>query len=331
MNVLREYINGDYKVSLYEDGTKIRTKLNDKNAVVLPDSIDLKITNWCDAGCAYCHEQSTKFGNHGDLQTIKNIITQMIAGSELAIGGGHPLSHPNIEEILEHAKKCGVICNMTINSKHLFPDETSNTTVLDQIIDFQNKKLLYGVGISVSHDFPWIFEYHYKINTFIPTAQSERLKEIKNVVWHIICGVMSVETLSSYLNDKVSKQNILRAGGNNLLLLGYKQHGFGKKYYKTKSVEQSLKKWNYFLGQIFKSANVSFDNLAIKQLDIQKRMTQDQWDKFYMGKDGEFTMYIDAVEKQYCVSSTEDYIYRRNMDNKILVEMFADIRKSQGF
>ena len=33
-------------------------------------------------------------------------------------------------------------------------------------------------------------------------------------------------------------------------------------------------------------------------------MSQEQWDEFYMGDDGDMTMYIDLVQKQFGVSST---------------------------
>ena len=41
---------------------------------------------------------------------------------------------------------------------------------------------------------------------------------------------------------------------------------------------------------------VSFDNLAITQLDVKRLMSQEEWDEFYMGDDGTMTFYIDMVE-----------------------------------
>ena len=41
---------------------------------------------------------------------------------------------------------------------------------------------------------------------------------------------------------------------------------------------------------------VSFDNLAIKQLHVQERLPEEQWEEFYMGDDGNYTFYIDMVD-----------------------------------
>ena len=49
---------------------------------------------------------------------------------------------------------------------------------------------------------------------------------------------------------------------------------------------------------------VAFDNLAVRQLDLRKNLPGEDYDKLYMGDDGEFTMYIDMVEKKYGKSSS---------------------------
>jgi hypothetical protein len=64
------YKNGNTFVEIYADGTKIRTTADEENPQPeLPESIDLKITDYCDAGCAWCHENSTIHGNsHVDFE-----------------------------------------------------------------------------------------------------------------------------------------------------------------------------------------------------------------------------------------------------------------------
>ena len=49
---------------------------------------------------------------------------------------------------------------------------------------------------------------------------------------------------------------------------------------------------------------VSFDNLAIDQLKLRRIFSNKDWNEFYMGDDGQFTMYIDLVEEKYALSST---------------------------
>jgi hypothetical protein len=52
---LASYRNGGFEVSVLSDGTKIRETLDAALPPVLPEQMDLKITDWCDAGCAWCH------------------------------------------------------------------------------------------------------------------------------------------------------------------------------------------------------------------------------------------------------------------------------------
>lgn len=59
MEILNQYINGNTLVTIYNDGTKIR-EYNKDPQPEFPESIDLKITDYCDMGCPYCHESSTK-------------------------------------------------------------------------------------------------------------------------------------------------------------------------------------------------------------------------------------------------------------------------------
>ena len=47
--MLHTYKNGDTQVTIYADGTKERDITHGTNAE-FPESMDVKITNWCDAG-----------------------------------------------------------------------------------------------------------------------------------------------------------------------------------------------------------------------------------------------------------------------------------------
>ena len=102
------YVNGDYKIEIQDDGTLIRTvDSNIKNPKVdYPCSIDVKITNHCDQAdiCTYCHERSNKSGKHGDLDLGLKLFASLPSGTEIAIGGGNPLDHPNLVNFLWHLK-----------------------------------------------------------------------------------------------------------------------------------------------------------------------------------------------------------------------------------
>ena len=51
---------------------------------------------------------------------------------------------------------------------------------------------------------------------------------------------------------------------------------------------------------------MSFDCLAVEQLDIQSQVDEETWKSNYMGDDGKFTMYVDLVNCMFAKSSTED-------------------------
>ena len=97
--LLQKYENGNYTVFLYTDGTKEKITQEECFKAEFPDSIDLKISNYCDANCPMCHENSGTHGLHADLNA--SFLSSLPAGIELAIGGGNPLSHPDLIPFLK--------------------------------------------------------------------------------------------------------------------------------------------------------------------------------------------------------------------------------------
>ena len=115
--LLKEYRNGNYKVRIFSDGTKVRFSKDDEFCPKFPESIDLKITNQCDLRCPMCHEKSTPMGKEGDLN--HPFLDTLVPGTELAIGGGNPLEHRDLIPFLQKMKRKGIICNITVNQVHL--------------------------------------------------------------------------------------------------------------------------------------------------------------------------------------------------------------------
>ena len=105
--ILGEYDNGNYHVTIYEDGTKVRETF-DENATEFiaeyPECMDVKITNRCGKNCSFCHENSTPDGEHGEILTAKFWNT-LKPYTEIAIGGGNPLEHPDLVTFLIKLKK----------------------------------------------------------------------------------------------------------------------------------------------------------------------------------------------------------------------------------
>lgn len=292
-SVLHSYGNGNTRVEIHQNGTKIRTWFGTPTPRH-PESIDVKITNWCDLGCAYCHESSTTRGKHGDLNKLLDILSELPPGVELAIGGGNPLAHPDIEMFLNSAKVRGWIINLTVNQGHL-------NRYMNQLVKWSNCELIKGLGISVTSNNWKIIKPIFNCNP--------------NVVFHVIAGV----------NDSSIIETLIEEFGKNvkILILGYKDWGFGIQY-RDKNIDTSIEKWYQQLPKYFKKCTLCFDNLAIEQLNVQRLFTEDGWNKFYMGDDFTFTMYIDAVEGTY--SPTSRNPIRQTWNENSLLNWFSNNR-----
>ena len=291
--ILAHYVNGNYQVCLFDDGTKVRYCDDDSFCATFPESIDVKITNYCDVGCPMCHEDSSTDGMHGDLS--HPFFGTLVAGTELALGGGNPLAHPQLEGFLLRMKAQGVVCNLTVNQRHFMQQRT----FLDRLC---RSKLVHGVGISVLNE--------SNLDSIINFANA-----YPHCVIHLIAGVASSNLWAKLANK-----------GLKVLVLGYKNFGRGKAYY-SNQVGQNLHELQSNITTVAKHfASVSFDNLAIEQLDLANQLDANFFDKHYMGDDGDFTMYIDLVKQQFAISSTTNLRHNLNGD---INQMFAVVKSDK--
>lgn len=288
MKLLGSYKNGNYYVSIFDDGTKIRKNNLDYFEPDTIESADVKITNKCDRNCKFCHENSSMFGKHADILS-PSFLDKLHPYCELAIGGGNPLSHPDLDTFLLKCRERKHIPNMTVNQVHFEKD-------FDKIYNIVQKRLIFGLGISLVRVTP----------EFI-----QKVKKIPTAVIHVINGIVTEEEL------KQLKDNNLK-----VLILGYKEVRRGKKLYEKtpNSIEQKKEMLKQLLPTIIKEGwfnVVSFDNLSLKQLDVKSLMSEEEWNKMYMGDDGldgqqtSATFFVDMVERKFaknsCASEKERY------------------------
>lgn len=282
MKLIGKYINGNYKVAIFNDGTKIRHTDDNYWNARFPENIDLKITNMCDMRCPYCHENSTINGKHGDIMNMAFVNTLM-PFTEIALGGGNIFTHPDLIPFLKKLKALNIFANITVNQYHFM----ANLELINKLIE---EDLIKGLGVSLMN------------------ATDEFITEIskfENAVIHIINGVEMVSNLQK-LYDKNLK----------VLILGYKEFRRGKDYYSSvvELRKDMLKEELPNLVNHFQV--VSFDNLALEQLDV-KTLLGEKWEQFYMGDDGQFTMYIDAVTETFARSSIMPVADRLPLTNNI--------------
>lgn len=292
MKIIGRYKNGNYMVTLLSDGTKIRENDLDFFEPAFAENCDVKITDKCDGGCAFCYEGCTPNGKHGDILNPKFLDT-LHPYTELAING-NDLSHPDLPVFLQKMKDKSIIVNMTVNQVH-FERHYSFIRVLVEM------GAIHGLGISLRE----------------PTEEFiNKVKQFPNAVIHTINGVLSAK------DYEMLKDNNLK-----VLILGYKHLRRGVDYYNNNEdiVEKNMH-WLYDnLEEMLNHFNVvSFDNLAIEQLEVKRLLSEEKWETFYMGDDGNYTFYIDMVEGVFARNSLsmERWPIMDNID-----DMFKKVRE----
>lgn len=281
------YINGNYHVTLYPDGTKIYRALRKGEEFVskFPDSIDLKITNKCSIGCPFCHESSISSGKSFNLERTKQILGSLPkVGIELAIGGGDVLEDSVI-------KDCSELCSWAIH-EGFFPRLTINAKSIDTdkkrelILEYFEE--VNSIGISIDH---------YD-ESFIEILEKEAATYFKTKVYHIIAGLFPPSDLEKLIGH-----------GSSVLVLGYKNWGRAKGISSKYDIDDWGKELKRILYKGFShtSGLVAFDNLAIEQLGIRDCMSESSWKRFFMGNEFSHTMYVDAVSEIFAPTSRDSF------------------------
>ena len=293
MELLGIYKNGNFNTKIFSDGTKVRETEDDEFKAAFAENMDIKISNYCDMGCKFCHEGSTRNGKLGDILNEKFIDT-LHPYQEVALGGGDATSHPDLIPFLQKLKDKKVIVNMTVNQKHF----EQKQDLIKRLID---EKLIYGIGVSLVNP----------TNEFISLV-----KQYSNAVIHVINGVLKLSDVKALADNNLK-----------MLILGYKHLRRGNEWY-NEDHENIVAKQMWLKENLADIINhfkvVSFDNLAIEQLNVQRLMSKEEWDEFYMGDDGTMTYYIDMVERKFARSSTADFDKRYDLMDSV-DDMFQKI------
>lgn len=279
------YPNGTYNVTIKEDGTKIRESITDEFIPRRVETIDINISNKCYNNCEYCYIDATPEGEHADL--FNPIFDTIPPYTEIAINYS---KHPQLPVFLRRMKDRKVIVNMTANIEDVLYS--------NQFEYWQENKLIYGLGISVGIHWSSL----YRLNRSI---------SLKNTIFHTIVGINKLKDFEELKGKKV-------------LILGYKSKGRGRHRILTKEeinetrkiVKKAIKE-NWF-------EILSFDNLALEQLDIKSIVSEEIWNKYYMGEDGIYSFYLDMVKETYAISSLSDDV--KKIYNMSIMNIFNKLK-----
>jgi len=180
-------------------------------------------------------------------------------------------------------------CDWIINltiNSKLFSDENQ----LNKIQSWIDNGNLKGIGISTN-------EY---IN--IPLVTN-------NIVFHTIAGITPTQEIIKMLNDN-----------KKVLILGFKQLG------RAEDIKIDLANWDIDSILNTKKGLLSFDNLAIDQLDLKNKVSNEIWKTHYMGEEGTTSFYIDLVTNTFSKSSIDSNT-KIDATDLTTKEMFKIIRR----
>lgn len=283
LNFPISYTNGNATIKIYNDGTReIEYPDNEELKLEFPLNIDIRLASKCSFGfnpktntavCDFCHESATTDGVEGDLDGLYEKLKDLPSGVELAIGINGDIS-TNILRLLYQLHNHGFIINVTVNQGHLKAVRLPLILLLDIGI-------IQGLGISFRKQF----------NDFSVIVENEQINLLnyKNTVVHVIAGIDNFEDV----------KNLSEMGVKKLLVLGEKDFGFNSNRVDLKS--KSHREWFINIRKLFNLFEVvSFDNLALEQLNIKRFLADADWKTMYQG---EHSMYINAVTNEFSPSS----------------------------
>lgn len=268
------YKNGNYTVMLnLNDGGKMRFNDLDNLTPDHAESIDITISKYCEMGCQFCYAGCSKNGEHADIMS-PSFIDNLPPYTELALNGNEPL-HPDLVPFLEKCKKLKLVPSITVN-------QTTFMKNIDLLKKLSDDRLIYGLGVSLTN----------ANDSFIKAVQ-----KFPNAVIHVVNGIINTGQLY-----------VLSNKGLKILILGYKTVGRGIEYYGHNALMVEAEKSSLYndLENIINENwfdVVSFDNLALEQLEVKRLMSEDEYQRFYCGDDGQYTFYADMVDKKFYKNS----------------------------
>lgn len=256
-----------------KDGTKIRLALGPYTKASAPELVDIKITDWCDVGCAFCYQSSTLGGRHATMENMAVVVDRLAKAKvfEVALGGGETTGHPQFVRILEMFREHGVIPNFTTKKpaavRRLWPE--------------------------IGH---LIGGFAYSAETAEQVGMAARVLKghvpDDKVALHYVMG----------LGSRTHFERYLRAAhevGYRVTLLGYKTVGRGKEV-----IPHPYGWWIESVDGLIRDGecpSLSIDTPLAHEYDGLMPVEQ----HMYHCEEGKFSMYVDAVAMTMGASSFE--------------------------
>lgn len=233
-----------------------------------PETVDVSITDYCAMGCSYCYMDSTANKKHA----LTNLVAQVIRSFDLppyqvAIGGGEPVSHPDLPEILEHARELGTVPNYT----------TAGNIIRPEVIEATNR-VCGGVAMTYHawRGVEWFKERYKRLRELLTVRLNVHLIADKDVAYNL--------AMLTVLQKEVGRMNVV-------LLAYYPDAGRG-----TLSGIMPKKVYNETLPSAVKAAIDSKMTLAFSEGLLPYFLSRPELGvetKFAARSEGLFSAYVD--------------------------------------
>jgi hypothetical protein len=280
-----------------DSGLKIRMSFDtfektEASKAMSPELIDIKITDHCEHNCAFCYQNSKQNGNHCSKDTISHIAKACLNMKvfEVALGGGDPITHPDILYIVKIFREQNVIPNLSTKSVAWLANESFRNEIFENCgaVAFSISTLKEASDV----------ESEFKKYPIAKSKWGYREK----FVFHYVMGSSDVKELESILNF-CSDKDI------NIVLLGYKTNGRGGTF-----KPYSYSNWISIINKLYKSGQcptIAIDTKLAKEYESSLNKITNNI--MVHPEDGKFSMYIDAVNglagpSSYCDKSEMKYL-----------------------
>jgi len=281
--------SGDYVLQNQRKGTIIRFSFEnnyESKKSEFPTLVDISITSFCDKGCKFCYQSSTKSGTHSDVDFVKNVLNELkLKGClEVVFGGGEPSTHPKFLEIVKHAKDLGLVVGVTTKNQN-FLSIPNSKEILENI---------NSIAFSCNNN----TEAQQAIDLFDKISDKTR-----NVSFYFqtILGLNSLDSLCDMVEFIKNDGTYFE---KNLTLLGYKDFGFGKKQ-QPHNVDGWIERIKESVEAEYDQMSVGIDSIVVKKWKDQLIESGVDY-RNLVGEEGKFSCYIDCVEKKIASSSFTD-------------------------
>lgn len=248
-----------------------------------PELVDVKITGHCTFGCEFCYQDSTPEGKHGDVGWIRRLAYALaeMRVFEVAIGGGEPTLHPEFVDILRAFRSSHVVPNFTTKNLAWLRDAEKRAEIL-----------------ALAGAFAYSVETAKDVDALAKALEAAKIDPDPD---HRGGGRATVQHVVGVADEKEFRAilNACAENGIPLTLLGYKMVGRGPSF-----GTKPNSKWLDIVASIAKKKYM--------RVGIDTALADRHWDDLLKAgvppylmtrKEGQFSCYIDAVERKIDVSS----------------------------